>query len=110
MVQGLVGGLIITLLNTLGALAVLVWRRPSERFLDAALGFAAGVMLTASFTSLIIPGVAQGGIGPVLIGPVLIGLAFGVLLLDLADHLVPHLHAVMGLEGPHTERINVKVS
>ncbi|MFQ6033490.1 MAG: ZIP family metal transporter [Candidatus Bipolaricaulia bacterium] len=99
-VQGLVGGLIITLLNTLGALAVLVWRRPSERFLDAALGFAAGVMLTASFTSLIIPGVAQGGIGPVLIG-----LAFGVLMLDLADHLVPHLHAVMGLEGRHTDRL-----
>jgi len=44
-IQGLFGGIIITLMNTLGALAILVWRKPSEHFLDAALGFAAGVML-----------------------------------------------------------------
>jgi len=98
--QGLLGGLVITALNTLGALGVLVWRRPSERFLDAALGFAAGVMLTASFTSLIIPGVERGGIWPVLLG-----LALGVLALDLADHLVPHLHLIKGHEGRSTERI-----
>lgn len=48
--QGLLGGIVITLMNTFGALVVLVWRKPSERFLDASLGFAAGVMLTASFT------------------------------------------------------------
>jgi len=98
--QGLLGGLIITLLNALGALAVLAWRRPSERFLDGALGFAAGVMLTASFTSLIIPGVERGGLFRVLTG-----LALGVLLLDLADHLVPHLHPVGGREGRQTARV-----
>ncbi|NOX44812.1 MAG: ZIP family metal transporter, partial [Caldiserica bacterium] len=48
--QGLIGGIVITLFNTLGALLVVVWRRPREGFLDGALGFAAGVMLTASFT------------------------------------------------------------
>ena len=96
----MLGGLVITLLNTLGALGVLVWRRPSERFLDGALGFAAGVMLTASFTSLILPGIEQGGILPVLLG-----LALGVLALDLADHFVPHLHLVKGHEGRFTERI-----
>jgi len=98
--QGLLGGLVITLLNALGALIVLIWRRPSARFLDGALGFAAGVMLTASFTSLIIPGIERGGLLPVLIG-----LALGVLVLDLADHLVPHLHLIKGHEGRHTERI-----
>ena len=36
--QGLVGGLVITLFNLLGALAIVVWRRPSERSLDVALG------------------------------------------------------------------------
>jgi len=92
--QAVVGGLVITLLNTLGALAVLVWRRPSQAFLDTALGFAAGVMLTASFTSLILPGVEYGGILPVLVGIVL-----GALLLDLADHTVPHVHRIMGREG-----------
>lgn len=97
---GLLGGLVITLLNTVGALAVLVWRRPSERFLDAALGFAAGVMLTASFTSLILPGIEVGGIWPVIIGIIL-----GVLALDRVDHLIPHLHPIKGPEGPPTTRL-----
>lgn len=43
--QGLIGVVVITLMNTIGALLILVWRRPSERFLDAALGFAAAAML-----------------------------------------------------------------
>lgn len=98
--QGLLGGLVITALNMLGALAVFVWRKPSEKFLDTALGFAAGVMLTASFTSLILPGIDAGGIGPVLVGIIL-----GVLLLDVTDHVVPHLHAVMGPEGRRTTRV-----
>jgi ZIP family zinc transporter len=98
--QGLVGGVVITLMNTIGALLVLVWRRPSERFLDAALGFAAGVMLAASFTSLILPGIEHGGIWPVLVG-----IAAGALVLDLADHVMPHLHAIMGFEGRYTPRL-----
>ncbi len=98
--QGLIGGVVITLMNTIGALLVLVWRRPSERFLDAALGFAAGVMLTASFTSLILPGIEYGGIWPMLIG-----IAAGALVLDLADHLLPHLHAIMGPEGRYKPRL-----
>jgi len=54
-VQGLAGGVVIALFNLVGALLVLVWQHPSERSLDGALGFAAGVMLAASFTSLIVP-------------------------------------------------------
>ena len=42
--QGLLGGLVITLMNTTGALVVLVWRRPLEMLMDAALGSAAGAM------------------------------------------------------------------
>lgn len=98
--QGLWGGIVITALNAVGALLVLIWRKPSERFLDGALGFSAGVMLTASFTSLILPGIEHGGIWPVLVG-----MALGVLLLDLSDHIVPHLHAVSGQEGILTKRV-----
>jgi ZIP family zinc transporter len=58
--QGLAGGVIIASFNMIGALAVLVWRNPSERSLDGALGFAASVMLAASFTSLILPGIEIG--------------------------------------------------
>ena len=97
---GLLGGLVITALNTIGALLVLVWRNPSEQFLDAALGFAAGVMLTASFTSLILPGIEWGGIWPVIIGMIV-----GALVLDQVDRFVPHLHPVKGPEGPATTRI-----
>ena len=93
-VHGLVGGLVIAFLNLLGASLVFVWRDPSERGMDGALGFAAGVMLAASFTSLIIPGIetyTPGG-SPV---PVLVGLALGALFLDRSDVLVPHAHYLL---------------
>ncbi|MFO8037089.1 MAG: ZIP family metal transporter [Anaerolineales bacterium] len=98
--QGLVGGLFIALLNGIGALTVLVWQKPSQRFLDTSLGFAAGVMLAASFTSLILPGVEYGGIFPVLLGMVL-----GAVVLELGDRYIPHLHPGRGREGPEASRI-----
>jgi ZIP family zinc transporter len=105
-VQGFVGGLVIAFLNLLGALLVLVWRDPSERALDAALGFAAGVMLAASFTSLIVPGIdiaSEPGYDAVSLAgfelagvlPVLIGIGFGVFILDRADQWVPHVHVIV---------------
>jgi len=104
--QGLAGGVVIALFNLFGASLVLVWRDPSERALDSALGFAAGVMLAASFTSLILPGIefasTQGYAGVGLAGteiagvwPVMIGLVLGVLFLDRADALVPHAHYLL---------------
>ena len=100
LLQGLVGGVMIAAFNMVGALLVVVWRKPSKRILDIALGFAAGVMLAASFTSLILPGVEYGGIEPVLIG-----LALGAVILDRADHWIPHLHPSRGPEGPETGRL-----
>ncbi|HPR63722.1 MAG TPA: ZIP family metal transporter [Thermoanaerobaculia bacterium] len=100
--QGLIGGIIISLLNTLGALLILVWRKPSERALNAGLGLAAGVMLTASFTSLILPGIEYGGLWPVVIGVIL-----GALSLDLSDHFIPHKHFVSGKEGGDAKNLKV---
>lgn len=58
-------------MNLFGASLILVWRDPSERALNGLLGFAAGVMLAAAFTSLIIPGIEEySGGNPV---PTLIG-------------------------------------
>ncbi|MFB6307803.1 MAG: ZIP family metal transporter [Haloarculaceae archaeon] len=92
-VQALVGGVVIATLNLLGASLVLVWRDPGERGLDGALGFAAGVMLAAAFTSLIIPGIEQySGGDPV---PVLAGVGLGALFLDRADGIVPHAHYLL---------------
>ena len=90
LMQGLAGGIVIAAMNTLGAMLVLVWPNPSERSLDGTLGFAAGVMLSASFTSLILPGIEAGGIWPVLVG-----FALGVFILDRADQWVPHIHVVI---------------
>ena len=93
LVQALFGGLVIAGLNLLGASVVLVWRDPSERALDGALGFAAGVMLAASFTSLILPGIeATPGGSPL---PVLAGVLLGALFLDRADAFVPHAHYLL---------------
>ncbi|SEO39461.1 zinc transporter, ZIP family [Halogranum amylolyticum] len=96
--QGLLGGVVIAFLNLLGAVLVLVWRDPSDKALDTMLGFAAGVMLAASFTSLIIPGIDAGGVVPVIVGIVV-----GVLVLDRADRWVPHVHVlVTGRTRPDT--------
>jgi ZIP family zinc transporter len=92
-IQGLAGGLFIAGLNTLGALLILVWRNPSERSLDGALGFAAGVMLAASFTSLILPAIEDYSGGHV--GPAVLGIILGALVLDQSDRWVPHVHQVI---------------
>ncbi len=92
--QALAGGIFIALLNMLGALLVLIWKKPSERLLNSGLGLAAGVMITASFTSLILPGIEFGGIWPVIIGIVL-----GAVALLMADQWIPHLHMIKGKEG-----------
>lgn len=88
--QGLAGGIVIATFNMVGALTVLLFRNPSERLMDGALGFAAGVMLAASFTSLILPGIEAGGILPVMIG-----VAIGALILDRSDAWVPHVHVLV---------------
>lgn len=79
-VQAFVGGLFIAAMNMFGALSLLILRNPTEVFLKTALGFAAGVMLSASFTSLIIPGVEIGGLTPVVVGMVI-----GVVFIDRAE-------------------------
>ncbi|MFB6093807.1 MAG: ZIP family metal transporter [Halanaeroarchaeum sp.] len=92
-VNALIGGFVIAAFNVLGAGLVLVWRRPSTRTLDLALGFAAGVMLAAAFTSLILPGIQEySGGNPV---PTLVGVALGALFLDRSDVLVPHAHYLL---------------
>ena len=101
-IQGLAGGVVIAAMNLLGAVLVLVWRNPTERALDGALGVAAGVMLSASFTSLLLPGIefasdpsyrplSVGGFEFAGIVPVLVGFVLGVALLDQAEHWVKYV-------------------
>ena len=103
---GLFGGIVIALFNFLGASMVLVWRNPTEKWLDAALGFAAAVMLSASFTSLLLPGIEFASaadyrglvIGPVAltgIVPVLIGFFLGTLVLDRGERWVKYVGPII---------------
>lgn len=61
---GALGSLCAGMATALGAIPVLVMRRPSDQQQNLLLGFAAGVMLAASFFSLILPAIevarAQG--------------------------------------------------
>lgn len=105
--QGFVAGVVIAAFNLVGASVVLAWRNPTEKWLDAALGFAAGVMLSASFTSLLLPGiefasrpeytpVRLGGVALVGILPVLVGFVLGVALLDRGQTWVHYAGPVVG--------------
>lgn len=105
--QGFVAGVVIAAFNLLGASVVLAWRNPTEKWLDAALGFAAGVMLSASFTSLLLPGiefasrpeytpVRLGGVALVGILPVLVGFVLGVALLDRGQTWIHYAGPVVG--------------
>jgi ZIP family zinc transporter len=97
---GLLGGLITSLLNAVGTLPVLFMPKPRQKFLDIGLGFSAGIMLAASFTSLIIPGIGIGGIFPVVIGILL-----GAIAVTLSDMFIPHLHFVIGEDSLISSRL-----
>ncbi|MCL6429870.1 MAG: ZIP family metal transporter [Anaerolineae bacterium] len=92
---GLLATLATGLTTGLGALPALLARQPSPRLLDALLGFAAGVMLAATAFSLLVPAIALAGPG-VAAG----GLVMGAAVLAVLDRIVPHLHTVVGREGP----------
>ena len=63
---GFLGSLIAGSMTAVGAIPVLFGRTPSRGMRDLSLGFAAGVMLSASFFSLIMPALeaAEVSFGP----------------------------------------------
>ncbi len=80
-------------LTALGAAGVFFARQVNRRVLDSMLGFAAGVMIAASFWSLLAPAIEmseEAGVPGWL--PAVIGFLAGGLFLWAVDHLLPHLH------------------
>ena len=91
--QALLAGTFTWVLTALGAAAVFLSRKVSRRALDSALGFTAGVMIAASFWSLLAPAIdlaAQMGMLPWL--PAVVGFLAGAGSLRIADRLLPHVH------------------
>ncbi|RLG54338.1 MAG: ZIP family metal transporter [Thermoproteota archaeon] len=92
---GSIASLFAGLFTAVGALPIFFTSDISDKFLDAALGFSAGVMLAASSFSLLVPAIEMAGIGRIFIG--LLG---GAIFVDVADRLIPHEHMFKGYEGP----------
>ena len=90
--------------TALGAAMVFFFKSIKKTILNAMLGFAAGVMVAASFWSLLKPAIemeeAAGGVAWV---PAVTGFLFGGLFLYLIDRILPHLH--MGLDTTKAEGI-----
>ena len=78
----------------LGAILGFFFRNISHKFSDIVLSFAAGVMLCAAVTGLIMPSLEYEGAAPLLV--TIAGVLSGAVFLNALDKLVPHLHRLAG--------------
>lgn len=106
-VQALLGTIFTWLLTALGAAGVFFMKKLNQKLLDLMLGFAAGVMIAASFWSLLAPAIemSRGGNVPSFV-PAVSGFLLGGAFLWALDRLLPHLH--LGL--PMAEAEGIKTS
>lgn len=106
-IQALLGTLFTWGVTALGASLVFFFKEINRKVLDVMLGFAAGVMIAASYWSLLAPAIALteeiGGV-PAWV-PAAVGFLLGAIFLRISDRLIPHLHLGMPMadaEGPKT--------
>jgi len=88
-------------LTAVGAATVFFTTRVDRRLLDGMLGFAAGVMIAASYWSLLAPAIemsAEGSMPKWL--PAVSGFLLGGAFLWLADQLLPHIHPNIARQAP----------
>ena len=89
----LLAGLGTWFVTMLGAALVFTAKEVKQKTLDAMLGFAAGVMIAASFWSLLAPAIelsAEGSLPSWF--PAAAGFLAGAVFLRLIDKILPHLH------------------
>ena len=91
--QALLGTCFTWFMTALGASVVFFFKRINRKVMDGMLGSAAGVMIAASFWSLLAPAIAMveeaGGVPWI---PALLGFLSGGAFLWGIDKLLPHLH------------------
>ena len=97
--QALVATLFTWFLTALGAGLVFFFKTINRKVLDGMLGFAAGVMIAASYWSLLAPAIemAEGGSLPAWV-PATVGFLSGGGFLWIIDKILPHLHLGFPLE------------
>jgi len=104
--QALWAGLFTWGVTAAGAACVFFTRKVNRKLLDAMLGFSGGVMLAASYWSLLAPAIEiSRHTGPVAWLPPAVGFLLGGAILWILDRSLPHLH--LGFpqdqaEGPKT--------
>lgn len=85
--------------TALGASLVFFFKNVNRKFLDGMLGFAAGVMIAASFWSLLSPSIEMAEANGVIAWlPAAVGFLLGGLFLWVIDKILPHLHIGFPLE------------
>jgi len=104
--QALIATLFTWFVTALGAGLVFFFKTINRKVLDGMLGFAAGVMIAASYWSLLAPAIemAEESSLPAWV-PATTGFLLGGLFLYLADKIIPHLHLGFPMdeaEGPKT--------
>ena len=113
--QALVGGLFTWILTALGAGLVFCFKSTNRKTLDMCLGFTGGVMIAASFWSLLSPAIAavevQQELGitnlPIWFAPA-VGFLLGALFLYYLDKNIPHLHLFEKVENAEGPKTNLK--
>jgi ZIP family zinc transporter len=107
-VQALLATTFTWAVTALGAALVLLVRTVDKRTLDTMLGFAAGVMVAASFWSLLLPAIeisVRMQMGQMAWLPAAAGFVLGGVSIWGMDKVLPHLHPNLPLymaEGPKT--------
>lgn len=85
--------------TALGASLVFVFTGMNRAFFDSMLGFTGGVMVAASFWSLLAPGIEMSpGEGFEKVVPAVIGFGTGAGFLFLLDKVLPHVHVNFRME------------
>lgn len=92
-VQALFGTLFTWFMTALGAASVFLTKKIDRKVLDVMLGFAGGVMIAASYWSLLAPAIemSEGNGLPAWV-PAAVGFLLGGFFLRLLDRILPHLH------------------
>ena len=104
-VQALVAGCFTWFVTALGASAVVFFSTMKRKILDGMLGFAAGVMIAASFWSLLAPAIEMmEGSGLPAWFPAAVGFLLGGFFLWCLNKVLPHLHLGSPVEAAHGPR------
>lgn len=92
-IQALLATLFTYAMTAIGAALVFMGKEINPKLLDGMLGFAAGVMIAASFWSLLSPGIEMAEqLGHIPWLTAAIGFMAGGIFMRLIDKLLPHLH------------------